>query len=68
MMRMKPQHHLFQLSTRNYIEVCVTHFGEPVAYGFVILFQNSWMIKTCTCFQEVQHLWQTEAIFKHKKP
>ena len=32
-----------------------------------VLFQENWMIKTCTGYQEVQQLWQTEAIFQHKK-
>ena len=56
-----------QLSIRNNAEVNVTHFGKPVAHGFVIFFQESWMIKTRTGSQEVQQLWQTEAIFQHKK-
>ena len=56
-----------QLSTRNIVEVHVTHFGKSVAHGFVIFLQESWMIKTCTGSQEVQQLWQTEAIFQHKK-
>ena len=50
-----------------YVEVHVTHFGKPVAYGFVILSQESWVNKTCTGSQEVQQLWQTEAIFQHRK-
>ena len=37
------------------------------AYGFVILDQESWMIKTSTGSQEVQQLYQTEAIFQHEK-
>ena len=57
-----------QLSTRNTVEVHVTHFGKPVAHGFFIFLQESWMIKTCTGSQEVQQFWQTEAIFQHKKP
>ena len=56
-----------QLSTRNIVEVHVTHFGKPVAHGFVIFLQESWMIKTCTGSQEVQQLWQTVAIFQHIK-
>ena len=57
-----------QLSTRNIVEVHVTHFSKPVAYGFVIFFQESRMIKACTGSQEVQQLWQTEAILQHEKP
>ena len=57
-----------KLSTRNIVDVHITHFGKPVAYRFVILFHESWMIKTCTGSQEVQQLLQTEAIFQHKKP
>ena len=56
------------MSTRNIVEVHVTHFGKPVAYGFVVIFEESWVIKTCTESQEVQQLWQTKAIFQHKKP
>ena len=56
-----------QLSTRNIVEVHVTHFGKPVAHGFVIFLQESWMIKTCTGSQEVQQLWQTVGIFQHIK-
>ena len=51
-----------------YRQIHVTHFGKAVAYGFVMLSQESWMIKTCTGCQEVQQLWQTEAIFQHIKP
>ena len=69
-MRMKPHDHPFQrqvqLSTRNIVEVHITHFGKPVAYRYVILFQESWKIRTCTGSQEVQKLWWTEAIFHHK--
>ena len=54
------------MSTRNIVEVHVTHFGKSVAHGFVIFRQESWMIKTCTDSQEVQQLWQTEAIVQHK--
>ena len=54
-----------QLSTRNIVEVHVTHFGKSVA--FVIFLQESCMIKTCTGSREVQQLWQTEAIFQHMK-
>ena len=43
-----------QLSTRNNVEVHVTHFAKR----FVILFQGSWMLKTSTGSQEVQQLWQ----------
>ena len=51
------------------VDVHVTHFGKPVAHGFVIFLQESWMNKTCTDSQEIQQqLWQTEAIFQHKKP
>ena len=52
-----------QLSTQNIVEVHVTHLGKPVAHDFVIFLQESWMIKTGTGSQEVQQLWQTEAIF-----
>ena len=62
MMRMKPQDHPFQQA-----EVHVTHFGKSVAHGFVIFLLERWMIKTCTGSQEVQQLWQTEAIFNIKK-
>ena len=34
---------------------------------FCHFFQESWMIKTFNGSQEVQQLWQTEAIFQHKK-
>ena len=67
MMQIKPQVHPFQpavqLRTRNNVEVQVRHFGKPVEYRFVILFQESWMIKLFTGSQEVQQLWQTEARF-----
>ena len=56
MMQMKPQDHQFQLSYRNFAEVHVTHFGKPVACGFVILFQESWMIEQSTGSQEVEQL------------
>ena len=58
---------LSQLSTRHIVEVHVTHFRKPVAYGFVVLFQERWVIKTFTGSQEVQQLLQTEAIFQYKK-
>ena len=57
-----------QLSTQNIVKVHVTHFGEPVTYRFVILFQESWIIKAYTGSLEVQQFWQTEAIFQHEKP
>ena len=57
-----------QLSNRNIVEVHVTHFGKPVAHGFVVFLQESWMIKTCTGSQEEQQLWQTVANLQHKKP
>ena len=46
-------------------EVNGTHFGKPVAYGFVILFQENWMVKTCTGSQAVQLLsvFSTSTIF-----
>ena len=53
------------MSTQNIVEVHVTHFGKPVAYGFVIPFQESWRIKTVTGSQELQQLGQTEALFQH---
>ena len=57
-MRMKPQDHpsqqADQLSTRNIVDVHVTHFGKPVAHGTVMFLQESWMNKTCTVSQEVQ--------------
>ena len=56
-----------QLSTQNILKIHVTHFRNPVAFGFVIFLQESWMNKTCTGSQEVQQLWQTEAILQHKK-
>ena len=40
---------------------------HTLAYGFVILFQESWMIKTCAGSQEVQQPRQTETIFQQKK-
>ena len=43
-----------QLSTQNIVEVHITQFGNPVARGFLIMLQESWMIKTCTGSQEVQ--------------
>ena len=55
-------------SPQNIVEVHVTHFGKPIAYGFVIFFQENWMNKTCTGSQEAQKLWQIEATFQHKKP
>ena len=71
MMRMKPQNPPFQRasqrSIRNIVEIFVTHFGKPVACGFVILFQRSWMIKTCTGSQDVKQRWQIEAIFQYEK-
>ena len=71
MMRMKPQDHPSQRAepaeSSKYCRIHVTHFGKPVAYGFVIFFQENWMIKTCTGSQEVRLLWQTEAMFQHKK-
>ena len=71
MMRMKPKITHFngqsQLSTGNAVDNHVTHFEKPVAYDFNILFQQSWMNKTHTGSQEVQHFWQTEANFQHKK-
>ena len=69
MMQMTPQDRSFQWAEPaeySLPKFHVTHFGKPVAYGFVILFQENWVIKTCTGSQEV-HLWQTEAIFQHKK-
>ena len=41
--------------------------SQPAAYGFVILFQESWVFETCTGSQEIQQLWQAEALFQHKK-
>ena len=55
-----------QLRTRSFVKIHNTHSRKSVAYDFVILSQESWMIKTCTGSQEVQKLWQTEAIFQHK--
>ena len=52
-------------STRNIVEIHVTHLGKPIGYGFVVRFQRNWMIKTCISSQEVQQLWQTDAIFQH---
>ena len=46
MMQMEPQDH--PSHTRNNVEVHVAHFGQPVAYGFVLSIQESWMIKTST--------------------
>ena len=72
MMRMKPQDHPSQQAepteSSKYRRIHVTHFGKPVAYGFVILFQESWMINTCPGSQEVQQHWQTDAFFQHKQP
>ena len=56
-----------QLSTRSIVEVHVTLFGKPVAYGFVIFFEEKGMIKTCTGSRVVQQLWPTGVIFQHKK-
>ena len=53
--------------TRNIVEVHDRHFGKPVAHGFVIFLQESWMVKTRTGSQEVQQLWQTKTIFQHEK-
>ena len=53
-----------QLNTRNIVEDHVIHFGKPVAHSFVLLFQESWMIKTSTGSEEFQQLWQTEAMFQ----
>ena len=40
------------------VPVQITHFGKPVAQGFVVFLQESWMVETCTGSQEVQQLWQ----------
>ena len=40
---------------------------ESVVYGFVILFQESWMIRTCTGSHETQQLWQIEPIYHYEK-
>ena len=70
-MRMTPQDHPFQRAEpaeySKCVEVHVTHYGKPVASGFVLLFQENWMIKSSTGSQEVEQLWQTEAIFQHDK-
>ena len=60
---MKPQDHQSLLSTRNIVEVHVTHFGKSVEHGFVIFLQESWMIKTCTGSQEVQQLGKLKQFF-----
>ena len=68
---MTPQDHPFQRAEpAEYSKNCrISRYtlGKCVAYGIVLLFQESWVIKTCTGSQEVQQLWQTEAIFQHKK-
>ena len=60
MTRMKHKNHPCQrhsqLSTRNIVEDYATHFGKPVAYGFVKIFHEIWMIETCTGSQKVQQL------------
>ena len=69
MMRMKPQAHFsvqIQLSTQNIVEVHVTHFGKHFAYVFVILFQESWMNKTCTGSQGVD-FGRLKQVFNIKK-
>ena len=72
MMQMIPQDHPSERAepteSSKYCRSSPYTFGKPVAYGFVIFFQENWMIKTCTGSQEVQQLWLTEAIFQHKKP
>ena len=72
MMRMKPQDHPSQQAEpaeySKYRRSSRYTIWKAVAHGFVIFLQESWMIKTYTGSQEVQQLWQTEAIFQHKKP
>ena len=52
--RMKPQNTQFsgqiQLNTQNIVNTHVTLSGNPVAYCFVILFEESWMIKTSVVY------------------
>ena len=73
MMRMKPQDHPFQQAEpAEYSKNCRSSRYtlwkvRRARFGFVIFLQERWMIKTCTGSQEVQQLWQTEAIFQHKK-
>ena len=43
------------------------HTLESPSRTVLILFQESWMIKTCPNCQEVQQFWQTEAIFQTKE-
>ena len=68
MMRIKPHVQPFQRAEpteySKFRQLNVTHFGKPVAYGFTIFSRESWMINTCTGSQEVQQLWQTEAILQ----
>ena len=45
-MRMKP--HDYPIQQAEPVNVHVRHFGRPVAYGFVILFQESCIQKGCT--------------------
>ena len=67
MMWIKPQDHTFQWSEPAEYSKFTTHFGKPLAYGFVILFLYSWINETRTGSRKGQQLWQTEAIFQHKK-
>ena len=70
-MRITPQDHPFQRAKpAEYLKYCrSSHYAPWKArrVRFFIVFQESWMNKTSTGSQEVQQLWQTEAIFQHKK-
>ena len=71
MMRMTPQDHPFQRAEpaeySKYRRSLHNTLWKARRVRFCLLFQESWMIKTCTGSQEVQQLWQTEAIFQHEK-
>ena len=69
MMWMKPKDQRFQQAQPAEYSTChhKLRYRLRKAYGFVIRFKESWVIKTSTCFQEVKQLWQTEAIFQQNK-
>ena len=71
MMRKKPQDHPSQQTEpaeySKYRRSSRYTLWKARRARFCHVFQESWMIKTCSGSQEVQQLWQTEVIFQHKK-
>ena len=69
---MKPQDHSSQRADpaefSKYRRSSRYTLRKPVAYVFVMFFQENWMIKACTGSQEVQYFWLAGAVFQHKKP